>query len=303
MNADRPRDRRSLRARGPQLPCPGVELDRAWLGRIQGLALRVASMLERTEGAGRPGASGAGQEFVGYRPYRPGEDLRALDWGLLARLGKPFVRTSRRETAEVWHVYLDASRSMGCGPPGKLQAAAELCGGLAGVALHLGARVRVLASGTGGVRRFELRRRADLTGLVTFLGALRAEDDGGLAQVLGAGRPEHAAGRVILIGDLFDLEPPAVLKLMARGRGLTLLQVLCPDELSPPPESSIDWRDPEGEVRRRVQLDASSLAHYERAMEDFLGRWRGLATHATIEHQVHPTTRDFEETLARSFAP
>lgn len=303
MSASSPGDRRPLRARAAALPCPGVELTAAWLGRIQRLALRVASLLERNEGPGRPGASGEGEEFVGFRPYRPGEDLRGLDWGLLARLGKPYVRTSRRETAEVWHVYLDASRSMGCGPPGKLQAAAELCGGLAGVALHLGARVRVHASGTAGVRIFELRRRADLTGLIAFLGALRAEDEGGLAQVLGEVRPEYAAGRIVAIGDLFDVEPPQVLELLARGRELTLLQVLAPDELSPPPGHSVDWRDPEGDGRRRVQLDGATMAHYERAMEEFLGRWRGLARHATIAHHVHPSTRDFEDTLARSFQP
>lgn len=279
------------------LPCPGVDLNAAWLRRVETLALRLSALDERREGLGRRAALGTGQEFVGFRPYREGEDLRQLDWGLMARLGKPFIRATRRETAERWQVRLDASRSMGCGPPGKLQAAAELCGGLVGAALHQGAEVEVFASGPSGPRRFFVRRRADLMGLVAFLNALRAEDEGGMHQLLSMEGGRRGAGRVFLLGDLFDVTPDAVLSLLARGREIRLLQILTPDELSPE-LASVDWRDPEGDGRRRVDLDPVIRSHYEKALEEHLRAWHALARHSTVTHHLHLSNHDFADRLA-----
>lgn len=298
-----PRLRFGRWSRTGQLPCPGVELPPEWLRRVERLTLRVASVLERREGAGRRGPMGAGDEFVGYRPYRAGEDLRQLDWGLLARLGKPFVRVCRRETSELWSILLDASRSMGCGPPGKLQAAAELAGGLVATGLHQGAQVELVASSAAGPRCIRIRRRGDLPGLVNFLRGLQADDTAGMAALLRSSRPGPTAGRVFLLGDFFDLVPDDVGVLRAPGRELALLQVLTPEELAPAPGSHVDWRDPEGPGRRRVKLDEPVLANYERALEQALEVWDRLGRHATITHLVHEAGHDFEDSLTRLLIP
>jgi uncharacterized protein (DUF58 family) len=63
---------------------------------------------------------GAG-EFVDYREYSPGEDLRHLDWKVLARTGKAYIRRMQDETNVVCTLALDASASMqfaGYGQPG-----------------------------------------------------------------------------------------------------------------------------------------------------------------------------------------
>ncbi len=54
---------------------------------------------------------GAG-EFVDYREYSGGEDLRRLDWKVFARTGKAFVRLHREETNLLCTLALDVSRSM-----------------------------------------------------------------------------------------------------------------------------------------------------------------------------------------------
>ena len=119
-----------------QLPCPDVHLGKEYLRRLERFSLRFAAGLERREGAGRAGLLGAGEEYVTSRPYRPGEDLRHLDWDLLARLDRPYIRVSRREAAESWSLWIDTSASMGVGPPGKLQMAAEVAGGIAAAGLR-----------------------------------------------------------------------------------------------------------------------------------------------------------------------
>ncbi|MBW3541205.1 MAG: DUF58 domain-containing protein [Planctomycetes bacterium] len=54
---------------------------------------------------------GAG-EFVDYREYSSGEDLRRLDWKVFARTGKTYVRLFQDETNLVCLLALDASGSM-----------------------------------------------------------------------------------------------------------------------------------------------------------------------------------------------
>jgi uncharacterized protein (DUF58 family) len=60
---------------------------------------------------------GAG-EFVDYRDYAPGEDLRRLDWKVLARTGKAFVRLYQDETNLLCTLAIDASGSMRFGGDG-----------------------------------------------------------------------------------------------------------------------------------------------------------------------------------------
>jgi uncharacterized protein (DUF58 family) len=55
---------------------------------------------------------GGGGEFVDYRDYAPGADLRRLDWKVLARTGKAYVRLFQDETNLLCTLAIDASGSM-----------------------------------------------------------------------------------------------------------------------------------------------------------------------------------------------
>lgn len=80
----------------------------------------------RTEGAfaGRHASrrlGGAG-EFADFREYTPGEDLRRLDWKVLGRTGRAYVRLFQDETNLVCTLLVDASTSMQFGSaPTKLE--------------------------------------------------------------------------------------------------------------------------------------------------------------------------------------
>lgn len=55
---------------------------------------------------------GGGGEFVDFREYTEGEDLRRLDWKVYARTGKAFVRLHQDETNLLCTVAIDSSGSM-----------------------------------------------------------------------------------------------------------------------------------------------------------------------------------------------
>jgi uncharacterized protein (DUF58 family) len=65
---------------------------------------------------------GAG-EFVDFREYTGGEDLRRLDWKVLARTGKAFIRLHQDETNLLCTLAIDASGSMRFGARGPRDAA------------------------------------------------------------------------------------------------------------------------------------------------------------------------------------
>lgn len=96
------------------------------LGR--GLAQRLdrLDLLSRKIFAGKlPGERrskrrGRSVEFDDYRTYVAGDDLRHIDWNVLARLDKFFVKLFREDQDLSLHLVLDASPSMDAGNPSKL---------------------------------------------------------------------------------------------------------------------------------------------------------------------------------------
>ncbi|MGE3888501.1 MAG: DUF58 domain-containing protein [Vicinamibacterales bacterium] len=58
---------------------------------------------------------GQGFDFDEHRPYRPGDDVRRIDWNVTARFRQPFVRETHAERELNVIVALDLSASMGFG--------------------------------------------------------------------------------------------------------------------------------------------------------------------------------------------
>src|SRR5580698_9782717 len=86
------------------------------LGALQSLSRLRFATRHRIEGAysGRhlSRQRGGSSEFVDYREYAPGEDLRRIDWKVLGRTGRPYVRLYQDETNLLCTMLLDSSRSM-----------------------------------------------------------------------------------------------------------------------------------------------------------------------------------------------
>jgi uncharacterized protein (DUF58 family) len=55
---------------------------------------------------------GQGIEFSGVREYLPGDDVRAIDWNVTARMGRPFIKQFQEDRELVVFIVLDCSRSV-----------------------------------------------------------------------------------------------------------------------------------------------------------------------------------------------
>jgi uncharacterized protein (DUF58 family) len=58
---------------------------------------------------------GEGFDFDELQPYRPGDDVRRIDWNVTARLDAPFVRRTHAERELNMMIAIDVSRSMELG--------------------------------------------------------------------------------------------------------------------------------------------------------------------------------------------
>src|ERR671938_1955344 len=119
---------------------PARFLDPELLARIGSLELLARTVVEGfMSGLHRSPFTGFSTEFTEYRPYNPGDDLRYLDWRLLGRTDRYFIKKYRADTNAQVTLLVDTSGSMGyAGGPGvtKLQYAQFLAAALA----HLAAR-------------------------------------------------------------------------------------------------------------------------------------------------------------------
>ena len=91
-------------------------LDPAILGQISSLELLARAVVEGViSGLHRSPYTGFSTEFAEYRQYLPGDDLRYLDWKLLGRTDRYYIRKYRADTNAQLHILIDASRSMSYG--------------------------------------------------------------------------------------------------------------------------------------------------------------------------------------------
>jgi uncharacterized protein (DUF58 family) len=124
--------------------------------RLRQLQLRARRAVEDLLGGEYHSVfKGVGVAFAEVRGYLPGDDVRAIDWNVTARMGQPFVKRFVEERERTVLLLLDQSASLrfGTGRLTKRDVAAELAALLAFSALHNQDRVGLVAF-TDKVERF-----------------------------------------------------------------------------------------------------------------------------------------------------
>jgi uncharacterized protein (DUF58 family) len=84
------------------------------LSRVGNMELVARQVVEGfLTGRHRSPYHGFSVEYLDHRAYTPGDELRAIDWKILARTNKYYVKLFQDETNLRAHILLDCSKSMG----------------------------------------------------------------------------------------------------------------------------------------------------------------------------------------------
>jgi uncharacterized protein (DUF58 family) len=233
-------------------------------------------------GAHRSRQRGTAGEFTEYRLYRQGDDPRALDWKLLARSDRAFVRLSDdRALVPTW-IVLDGSASMdfpAAGGMSKWRMACAVAVGLAAVAQASGDPVGVMALHADGVLRMPPRtRRGTVREIARALDTLRP---GGASALAPALMQVPVTARCVLVTDSLG-DHDATLRnasvLAAGGAMLECVHIVAREELALP-EGVLRAQDPEDATVSRVTgVDVRGVyaTRFEAFRAQVRDRWRAL---------------------------
>ncbi len=275
------------------------------LMRIRSLELRARLVMEGYwKGLHRSPQHGFSAEFSEYRPYVSGDDPRFIDWKVMARSDRCFVKKFEEETNLRCQLLLDVSASMAYGSASyaKLDYAATLAATLAlflrdqgdatGVTLfderiveHLPAKgrsgqwhalllhlQRAHAAAKGQARRFPMRALGELVNRRALL---------------------------VLLSDLLtpldDMERELGL-LTAMQHDVVIFQVLDPAELEFPFDEAAMFTDAEGGGRLLLE-PAAARKNYLQRFNAHLERLRAMCARHGVEYRVVRTDAPLEQCL------
>jgi uncharacterized protein (DUF58 family) len=191
------------------------EIDRRAVGKISRLQLRARLAVEGYySGIHKSPYHGFNVEFAEYREYSPGDDLRYLDWRVLARTDRHFIKQFEAETNLSCYILLDASGSMDftTARETRLDYGAGLAAALSLLMLRQGDQAGLVVF-DNAVRQFIPPRgnARHFSAIVDALERLRPGADTDVAAVLHEiAERIRRRSMVVLISDLFD-DPEALL--------------------------------------------------------------------------------------------
>ncbi len=251
-------------------------------------------------GAHRARLRGPGGEFSEYRAYRQGDDPRRLDWRLLARSDRAYVRLADDHALLPTVFVVDASASMAfpeAGPArwAKWRQACALAVGLAAVAHGAGDPVGVAVAAADGPRVLPPRSRR---GVVHELAALLgATGPAGAAPLAPAVTRVPGGCRLVLVSDFLgddaDALRGAAAAHAAAGGDVHAVHVVAAAELDVPRGVQVA-EDPE-DARVRRPLDPAGRAAYARAFAawraDLARAWRDAGAAYALVRDDEPPAR------------
>lgn len=211
---------------------------------------------------------GPGTEAGESREYRPGDDVRRMDWPVTARTTLPHVRqTVADRELETW-LAIDLSASLDFGTA--LYLKRDLAIAAAAAVSHLtvrgGNRIGAVVGTAGDLRRLPARPgRKDAHGLLRTIALTAAQpgraDLGALIEMLN--RPPRRRGMAVVVSDFMTPVSQWARPLRKLGvrHDLLAVEIVDPRELELPNVGVIALVDPETGRMHEVQTADPKLRH------------------------------------------
>ena len=275
-------------------------LSSEFMAKLDGLQVAMRKVLSgRFRGERRSRRKGRSVEFADHREYAFGDDIRFLDWHLLARLDRFFLKLFHDEEELRLHLLVDTSRSMAFGQPEKIDHARRVAAALAYVALSSMNRVKIVALGEPTPSELPWQRGVQSIGRI--FGFLEGIEPAG-KNLLGPGvrrwvSEARPSGVVVLISDLLDRDGPvpALRPLVRNTLDAHLIQILSAEEKDPEIEG--DYRLVDSEIGDGVDVTGTQalMAAYRRNLTAYVAEIEAYARRHAIGHFLTTTDTPFED--------
>ena len=222
---------------------------------------------------------GSSCEFADYRDYVDGDDTTKLDWNAYARFDKLYLKLFLDERQMHTRIYIDASRSMEYGDPGKAQRALLYAATLAYLSVCEMDKVSIYVIKDKAVH--EIIR--GMVGKEAFLSSINKleeivfDGDSFISEAIVPENVGYGDGLSVIISDFLtdnDYEA-AIDHLIGKRRDVFCLQILSLDELAPQARGKVHFFDSENpSLFYRKDIDREIAKAYKRALEYATSRIR-----------------------------
>ena len=249
-------------------------------------------------GRHRSPVKGASSEFADHRAYAVGDDLKRLDWKVLGRTDRYFIRRYEDETNLRVYLIVDRSASMAytSGVEPKYRYACRLAAAIAYVVIKARDSVGLFQYSNKIDARMEARNSViHLNNLVKTLLAKEPSSTTNTAQTLHQiAEAVRRRGLIVLLSDLLD-EPAEIVRALAHFRkqhhDVILFHILDAAELDFPFTKGAQFIDLE--TGERLLADPRTLAReYRQAFADFLEQYRKPCAELKIDYRLVNTSHD-----------
>lgn len=251
------------------------------------------------QGLHRSPFHGYSAEFSQYRHYRPGDDLKHVDWKAFGRTDRLYTRQFRETTNLSALFVVDASRSMNFG--GKFDVARQVTSILGTLVLDQGDSAGVLAV-DDRVRLVPPRSgHHHLRVFLTEVAQLAPTGGASLGEALRqAATAMKRRGLVIVVSDFYeDGEALPQLRRLARmGHDVVVVHTLAREELSLDVGGAAEFVDLESGQTLMVQ-PSSVRADYRAAVQQWLSGIHDAVTSDGMEYLRLVTGEPLEPALRR----
>jgi uncharacterized protein (DUF58 family) len=248
-------------------------IPREILKKIRQIELRTNRLVTETLGGQYHSVfKGQGMNFEEVREYQPGDEVRAIDWNVTARMNHPFVKkfVEERELTLLLVVDVSASGLFGSGDQSKRELAAEIASVLAFSAIRNNDKVGLLLF-TDEVEKYMPPRKGRRHVLRVIREILFFEPKRHGTRLQHAleflNRVTDHRSIVVVVSDFLDDSPPA----RANRPGFTPPRIPAP-ATAPAPAPQPAWHAALRQTHRRHDVVAVQIAdRYELELPD-LGR-------------------------------
>ncbi|MDT8390038.1 MAG: DUF58 domain-containing protein [Lentisphaeria bacterium] len=240
---------------------------------------------------------GTGSEFVQYRDYSPGDELKYVDWKAFARRDRLYSKVFEEETNMDCAIILDTSASMGYqgarADCAKIRYAAMIAACLAYLASRQGDNIGFSAYAEELLYFFPADRPAKrLKHIFTALSGLSARGSAEHGKHLSfIAESMRKRGMVVVISDFLEAEhrvPDLLNAFRFKGKETIVIQVLDPDEVDFPFTGARRFQD--SETHARVSTSPATVREdYTRAMREAMTTLKD-ACHASQVDCLQVTT-------------
>lgn len=256
-------------------------LDPQTISRAEALGLQARYVVEGyMAGEHKSPYRGFAIEFAQHREYTHGDDTRHLDWKVLGRTDRYYIKQYEQETNYVANILLDGSESMkyGSGPVTKFDYAKQLAACLSYLILHQ-RDAAALGIFDQNMRDYSPRsdNRSTIHRVMARLAAFQPAQQTGISTVLhDVANQLRRKGIIIVISDFFDDEAKVlegIQHLRFGGHEVVCFHVMDPYELEFPFTGLVEFEGLEG-IPKILTRPAELRKSYLREVEAFRTRLR-----------------------------